>query len=228
MSDEAEIRSGREADAGNGDGERAGQQSPLQGRAAFIKNWDWQFVTRLNRGACERGKAQFGHNSETHERVRERWETRRPQTLTLGETLEFLFQCHRAAPFLFFNGNTFGEIARRIVDAVFIEFPLTRRREAASPAAHYVAGVLDGKSLESGIMALAELADFQPGDRVRTLRGTVRGTIRRVLPDGRVVWRADSGAELTTLPESLIRGQRPRATTHSPEASTSFRRPVWR
>jgi hypothetical protein len=37
MSDKTEIRSGGEADAGNGDGERAGEQSPLQGRAAFIK-----------------------------------------------------------------------------------------------------------------------------------------------------------------------------------------------
>src|SRR5437879_6003957 len=120
MADEAEIRPGREADAGNGDGERAGQQSPLQGRAAFIKNWDWESVASFNRGSCERGKAQFGHNSETHDPVRQRWETLRLQTLTLGEALDFLFQCHCQAPFLFFNGNTFGEIARRIVDALFI------------------------------------------------------------------------------------------------------------
>jgi hypothetical protein len=126
MSDEAEIRPGREADAGNGDGERAGEQSPLQGRAAFIKNWDWQFVTSFNRGACERGKAQFGHNSEAHDRVRQSWEVQRTQILSLGDTLGFLFQCHRSAPFLFFNGNTFAEIARRIVDAVFLEFPLSR------------------------------------------------------------------------------------------------------
>jgi hypothetical protein len=53
--------------------------------------------------------------------------------MTLGEALELLFQCHRGAPFLCFNGNTFGEIARRIVDAVFIEFPLARRREAVRP-----------------------------------------------------------------------------------------------
>jgi hypothetical protein len=78
----------------------------------------------------------FGNSSEAHDRVRERWEGLRPQVLTLGEALDFLFQCHRAAPFLFFNGNTIGEIARRIVDAVFIEFPLSRRREAASLAAH--------------------------------------------------------------------------------------------
>ena len=205
MSDEAEIRRGGEGDAGDAHGERAGQQSPLQGRAAFIKNWDWQLVTGLNRGSCERGKAQFGNNSEAHDRVRERWETTRGQTLTLGETLEFLFQCHRAAPFLFFNGNTFGEIARRIIDAVFIEFPIGRRREAASLAAHYVAGVLDYQSMESGLNALAELAEFKPGDRVKTLRGSMQGTIVRVLDDGRVIWRADSGTELTALPESLVR-----------------------
>jgi hypothetical protein len=208
MSNETEIRPGGEADAGDADGKRAGQQSPLQGRAAFIKNWDWQFVTGLNRGSCERGKAQFGNSSEAHDRVRERWEGLRPQILTLGEALDFRFQCHRAAPFLFFNGNTFGEIARRIVDAVFLEFPLSRRREAASLAAHYVAGVLDRLSLESGLVALAELAEFQPDDRVKTLRGSMSGTIVRILEDGSVVWRADSGTELTTLPESLIREQK--------------------
>ena len=205
MSDETEIRRGREGDTGDGDGKHSGEQSPLQGRAAFIKNWDWQFVTSFNRGACERGKAQFGNNSEASERVRQRWETVHTQVLTLGEALDFLFQCHRAAPFLFFNGNTFGEIARRIVDAVFVEFPLSRRREAASMAAHYVAGVLDGKSLESGLTVLAELADFKPGDRVQTLRGSMSGKILRVLPDGRVIWQTDSGAELTALPEALLK-----------------------
>jgi len=125
--------------------------------------------------------------------------------MTLGEALDFLFQYHRGAPFLFFNGNTFGEIARRIVDAVFIEFPLARRREAASLAAHYVAGVLDRGSMEAGLITLGELAEFHPGDRVRTLRGSMSGTILSVQPDGRVVWRTDSGAELIALPEALLR-----------------------
>lgn len=205
MSDETEIRPGGEADAGDAHGERPDQQSPLQGRAAFIKNWNWQLVTGLNRGSCERGKAQFGNSSEAHDRVRDYWESTHVQTLTLGETLDFLLRCHRAAPLLFFNGNTFGEVARRIVDAVFLEFPLARRREAASLAAHYVAGVLDRDSVESGLIALAELVDYRPGDRVQTLRGSMHGTIVQVLPNGRVAWRADSGTDLTALPESLVR-----------------------
>src|SRR5437667_164706 len=70
MGDETEIRPGREDHARDAHGERASQQSPLQGRAAFIKNWDWQLVTSLNRGSCDRGKALHGNNSETHEHVR--------------------------------------------------------------------------------------------------------------------------------------------------------------
>ena len=68
-----------------------------------------------------------------------------------------------------------------------------------------MAGVLDQKSVVSAIGSLAGKADFQPGDRVKTLKGSVRGKIMRILEDGRVVWRADTGAELTGLPESLIR-----------------------
>ena len=206
MPDETEIRPGGENHAGDAHAGRAGQQSPLQGRAAFIKNWDWQLVTSLNRGSCDRGKALHGHNSETHDRVRQRGEERRPRELTLGETLDFLLECHRSAPFLFFNGNTFGEIARRVVDAIFVEFPLGRKREAASLAAHYVAGVLDCRSMEDGLTALAELADFKPGDRVKTLRGSTQGIILRLSPDGRVVWQPDgTKSELMALPESLLR-----------------------
>jgi transcription elongation factor len=65
--------------------------------------------------------------------------------------------------------------------------------------------VLDRESMASAVDSLCEAAEFQPGDRVKTLRGSTHGTILRVLPDGRVVWRADSDAELTGLPESLIR-----------------------
>jgi hypothetical protein len=52
---------------------------------------------------------------------------------------------------------------------------------------------------------LSEAADFQPGDRVKTLRNSAHGMIVGVLEDGRVVWRADTGTELTALPESLVR-----------------------
>lgn len=205
MGDEAEIRLGGETHAGDGDEERGSQQSPLQGRAAFIQNWSWESVRSFNRGACERGKAQHGDNPETHRQVQAHWEKVQTEILTLGEALDFLRQCHKDAPFLFFNGNTFAEIARRILDVVFFEFPIVRRREAASLAAHYVAGVLDKSAMEDGLTTLAQLASFAPGDMVKSLRGHLSGKVIRILPDGRLLCRTASGAEISALPESLIK-----------------------
>ena len=84
---------------------------------------------------------------------------------------------------------------------LFADLPLARRHDAASLAAHYVAGVLDRDSMTGGIEALSEAADFRPGDRVRTRKGVVR----RILTDGRIAWLPyGNKAELIALPESLL------------------------
>ena len=113
--------------------------------------------------------------------------------------------CHRRAPFLFFNGNTFADVGRQIVAALFAELPTTRRREVTSAVAHYIAGVLPWEPMVEIVESLSESANLKPGDRVKTLRGTARGVIVRTLDDGRLVWQVDgSGAELISLPEGLI------------------------
>lgn len=93
-----------------------------------------------------------------------------------------------------------------MTDTLFAEFPRARRREAASLAAHYIAGVLDREPLVTGISALIESAEFAVGDRVQTLKGSLHGAIRKILSDGRVAWQPDGQkVELFALPESLIR-----------------------
>jgi hypothetical protein len=79
-----------------------------------------------------------------------------------------------------------------------------------SAVAHYIAGVLDRQTMLAILESLWESASFQPGDHVKTLRGSTRGRIIRLLEDGRVVWRPDgSHSELTALPESLVRDAKP-------------------
>ena len=79
-----------------------------------------------------------------------------------------------------------------------------RLRELISAIAHYVAGVLDREAMSAIVDELCATADFKPGDRVKTLRGSLRGVIVRVLDDGRIAWKPDgSGVELIALPESL-------------------------
>ena len=80
----------------------------------------------------------------------------------------------------------------------------------SSAVAHYIAGVLDRDSMVAIVEGLCESSDFQPGDRVKTLRGSQRGVILRVQADGRLVWQpAGSHSELIALPESLLK-EKPR------------------
>lgn len=183
-----------------------GLGSPLQARAKFLKNWSWDSVISINRGACERGRAQHGINSETHGTSAQEWEKIRASELSLAEVCHLLRSFHRRAPFLFFNGNTFATIGRELTFAIFSDLPPSRKREVGSAVAHYVAGVLDWAFAAEIVESLSAPIDFKPGDRVKTFRGTSQGTIVRVLTDGRVVWKSDAGsAELIATPESLVR-----------------------
>jgi hypothetical protein len=129
--------------------------------------------------------------------------------VTLADTFHFLRSFHRRAPFLFFNGNTFAYIGREMCLALFSDLPSGRRRELASAVAHYIAGVLDWDSMGRILEDMVSAAEFQPGDRVMTLRGSSHGTVVRITPDGRIAWKPDGGGmELMALPESLRREAR--------------------
>ena len=181
-----------------------GVSSPLQARAEFLKNWDWDVVVGINRGACERGRAQHGINSEAGAACAAEWEVLRFETLTLAETFDRLRSFHRKAPFLFFNGNSFATIGRELTFALFSDLVPGRKREVGSAVAHYIAGVLSWEAMVEIVDSLSQSADLKSGDRVKTLRGSTRGVIIRVLKDGRVVWQPDgTESELTGLPESL-------------------------
>jgi hypothetical protein len=206
MPDETPNRPAGADDRRGHSGGSSREQSPLQTRASFLKNRSWEFVVRFNEGACARGGAQHGPTSEGYETIAGEWRAKQHSELSFAETVDFLRHCHLGHPFLFFNGNTFAEIGRTVTDLVFADLPTARRREVTSAVAHYIAGVLDRDAMVEIIETLCQSADLQPGERVRTLRGSLRGVIKRILPDGRVVWQADgSGSELTALPETLTR-----------------------
>lgn len=210
MSDETATGPAEAPDGGGHPRGSQGESAPLQSRAKFLENWNWTSVTQINGGLCERGHAQRGINSETHAAVAAEWEQRRVATLTLLEALQFLKSCHRRSPFLFFNGNTFAEIGRALAIALFSDLPFHRRKETASAVAHFITGVLSEELMVQSVESLSRSSDLNPGDRVKTLRGATRGVIVRKLDDGRLLWRADdSGAELISLPESLIPDAKP-------------------
>ena len=205
MPDETSPRSSETAHRGGRGGGGVGEPTPLQSRAHFLQNWDWASVAAVNRGLCARGGAQHGANREAHEAVERDWGDWQRSDLTLGEVFDLLRSCHRRAPFLFFNGNTFAELGRTLATAVFADLSTLRRKETASAIAHYITGVLDREAMASIMHDLAKTARFTVGDRIKTMRGSLRGVVTRLLDDGRVAIRPDgSASELLSLPESLL------------------------
>lgn len=96
-------------------------------------------------------------------------------------------------------------MARGLADLLFADLPHARRREVISAVAHFVAGVLDRESMIAIVDEVSRSASLAIGDRVKTMRGSLRGVITRVLEDGRVAVRPDGGtSELLSLPESLL------------------------
>jgi hypothetical protein len=73
-----------------------------------------------------------------------------------------------------------------------------------SAVADYIAGVLPWEAMAEIVDSLSATADWKPGDRVKTLRGSLHGKILRILEDGRIVWQPNGmESELIALPESL-------------------------
>jgi hypothetical protein len=205
MSDEATDRSGGASDSGRPVPGGGGIGSPFQTRAAFLKNWDWVVIIGINRRACARGGAQHGINSEAGAACEAKWEALHQRELTLAETFDSLRGFHREVPFLFFNGNTFATIGRELSLALFRDLSPGRKREISAAVAHYIAGVLDRESMIQIVEGLSREASFYKDDRVKTLRGSLRGRVVRVQGDGRIVWKPESGtAELIALPENLL------------------------
>jgi hypothetical protein len=87
---------------------------------------------------------------------------------------------------------------------LFSDLAPGRTREVGSAVAHYIAGVLDREAMVEIVESLSDIVAWKPGDRVKTLRGSMHGLIVRILKDGRVVWKPDgTESELTALPECL-------------------------
>ena len=123
--------------------------------------------------------------------------------------MDLLRSFHRQAPFLFLNGNTFANIGRELTIALTGDLSAGRKREFMSAVGHYIAGVLDREPMVQIIESLCEAVLLQPGDRVKTMRGSLHGRILRLTEDGRVVWQPDdTTAELTAMPDSLVREEK--------------------
>ena len=116
---------------------------PPDSRAKWLAEVSWADVTTLNARLCEARGALHKPTSDGHDATRELWERAQLMDLSLEEAIVICHQCHRLAPFCFFNGNTFVAIARGIIKPVLERLTARDAVRAAgfrSVVGHFVAG----------------------------------------------------------------------------------------
>ena len=75
------------------------------------------------------------------------WETSRARELTLRETLDICRQCHKLAPFCFYNGNTFVAIGRTMIQDALKKMSPVKAHGFRSVVGHYIAGTAGADEL---------------------------------------------------------------------------------
>ena len=108
-------------------------------RKAWLAPYTWEFVTAQNAVLCQAKSALHKPTSDGYEPAKTLWESRHPEPMSLEEAVEICRQCHRLAPFCFYNGNTFTAIIRDVITNLGLEEDQTVLLR--SLAGHIVAGV---------------------------------------------------------------------------------------
>jgi hypothetical protein len=164
----------------------------------------WEKVEAANKMLCDAAKAAHGRTSEGYEVARQLWE-HRPLTVTVQEALELARQCHRSAPFLNFNGNTFvAVIGFAITDQ--IKLPAMQLVSLKSFAGHYIAGTITPTEERALTLLLGTGGEpLTVGDKVQSLQGNVRGEIKEILPDGAVWLKTPNMGTVKTSLDALVK-----------------------
>ena len=120
----------------------------------WLQDWPWETVVAINAGLCKEKKALHKPASEGYPPAHKLWETSRARELTLRETLDICRQCHKLAPFCFYNGNTFVAIGRTIIQDLLRKMPPLKAHALRSVVGHYIAGTAGAEQLSKALEEL--------------------------------------------------------------------------
>jgi len=117
----------------------------------WLKDWPWDTVVTINAGLCQEKNALHKPTSDGYTPARTLWESSRKRELTLREVLDICRECHKLAPFCFYNGNTFAAIGRTIIQELLQKMPPLKAHSFRSVVGHYIAGTAGTDELSKAL-----------------------------------------------------------------------------
>ena len=124
-------------------------------KEAWLKAVDWSVVTAINQQLCAARHAQHGPTSDGHASTKALGEKNHGEVLTLESLVELCRRCHRQAPFLNYNGNTFVAIARQVIGGLPLGAQTVVLR---SLAGHIIAGTASSEEQKAFQAAVEKLS----------------------------------------------------------------------
>jgi hypothetical protein len=115
----------------------------------WLESYPWEVVVYLNVEACKVGEEEYKISRNGHDPARNLWEKERKRDQTLKEVIELCRECHRLAPFAFFNSNTFATLARSVIEEIGKQLNEANAHIFRGVVEHYVAGTIQSDEFES-------------------------------------------------------------------------------
>lgn len=107
----------------------------------------WENVVAHNKILCNADQVQFTTNEKALGAARHCWEAAVKKSTSLTEVLLVCRKCHDLAPFVFNNGNTFGSIAKTLIEDWLRGMPPLEAQIVRGTVSHYVVGLVGKREL---------------------------------------------------------------------------------
>ena len=117
----------------------------------WLKDWPWETVVAINAGLCKEKNALHKPTSDGYKPSQKLWESSRTRELTLRETFDICRQCHKLAPFCFYNGNTFVAIGRTLIQDLLRKMSPVKAQAFRGVVGHYIAGTAGADELSRAL-----------------------------------------------------------------------------
>lgn len=117
----------------------------------WLKDWPWNTVVAINAALCKEKRALHKPTSEGYKPAEKLWKESSKLELTLREVFDVCRQCHKLAPFCFYNGNTFVAVGRTLIQDLLHKLPPVKAHSFRSVVGHYIAGTAGASELRKAL-----------------------------------------------------------------------------
>lgn len=107
----------------------------------------WESLVGINKALCQAQQIEFTTNAKGINIAKQCWEASVKKSMTLADVLQVCRKCHDAGSFVFNNGNTFGSVAKTLIQDWLNNLPPLEAEIVRATVSHYVVGLVGKREL---------------------------------------------------------------------------------